>query len=80
MRPTEISQRLDDLQLELVDVKAMSEERACKEYNADSKQDIIDALQEEIDALESYRAEEYDDDGMDYRSLQLSQGLPVTFW
>lgn len=51
-------------------------------FNADSKQEYIKALTEEVDKYEAL-LEEYnlpEDDGMDYINLQLSQGMAVTHW
>ena len=58
------------------------EETLCRAFNADSKQEYIKALTEEVDKYEAL-LEEYnlpEDDGMDYINLQLSQGMAVTRW
>lgn len=43
--------RLQDLYKELDAVNAMNDVEVCAIYNADSKQDIIDLIEEEIDSL-----------------------------
>ena len=58
------------------------EETLCRAFNADSKQEYIKVLTEEVDKYEAL-LEEYnlpEDDGMDYINLQLSQGMAVTRW
>lgn len=81
MRTIEMSDRLDKCYNELEEVKAMSEEDVCKAYNAESKQEIIALIYEEITALENYQGEDCsEDDGMDYESLQMSQGMAVVRW
>lgn len=81
MRATEVSNKLDELYRELESVRGMSESEVCSKYNADCKQDIEDIIEEEIEALKSYDCDDYsEDDGMDYISLQQSQGLPVICW
>lgn len=80
MRATEISNKLDELYSELDSIRGMKESEVCEKYNSDCKQDIIEVINEEIDALKSYDCDDYYDDGMDYASLQLSQGLPVVYW
>lgn len=61
MRATEISNRLDELERELEEVKAMSEREVCEKCNVDSKDEYIAILEEEITALENFQCE-YDDD------------------
>lgn len=81
MRATEVSNKLDELYRELESVRGMSESEVCSKYNADCKQDIEDIIEEEIESLRSYECDDYsEDDGMDYISLQQSQGLPVICW
>lgn len=61
MRATEVSNRLDELERELEEVKAMSEREACEKFNVDSRTEYIAILEEEITALENFQCE-YDDD------------------
>lgn len=61
MRATEISNRLDELEKELDEVKAMSEREVCEKFNVDSRTEYIAILEEEITALENFQCE-YDDD------------------
>ena len=78
----EIEEELDKLYKELETVKNADEETVCRAFNADSKQEYIKTLTEEVDKYEAL-LEEYnlpEDDGMDYIGLQLSQGLPVIRW
>lgn len=72
--------RLERCYTELGKVKAMTEEEVCALYNADTKEEIIALIQEEITALEDNYGSLPDDDGTDYVRLQLSQGLPVLYW
>lgn len=81
MRATEVSNKLDELYSELDSIRGMKESEVCEKYNSDCKQDIIEVIEEEIESLKSYECEDYSEyDGMDYTSLQLSQGLPVVYW
>lgn len=64
MRATEISNRLDELERELEEVKAMSEREVCEKFNVDSRTEYIAILEEEITALENCQCE-YDDDDYD---------------
>ena len=78
----EIEEELDGLYKDLNFVYNVDEETVCRTFNADSKQEYIKVLTEEVDKYESL-LEEYnlpEDDGMDYINLQLSQGLPVIRW
>ena len=61
MRATETSNRLDELERELEEVKAMSEREVCEKFNVDSRTEYIAILEEEITALENFQCE-YDDD------------------
>lgn len=65
MRATEISNRLDELERELEEVKAMSEKEVCEKCNVDSKDEYIAILEEEITALESYQCEYDENDDYD---------------
>ena len=62
MKPTEISKQLDELYTELHVVQNMHEETVCKRFNADSKEEYIEVLKDEIQALENYQGEDYDSD------------------
>lgn len=77
---TNTDKLLENLYIELDAVKIMSEAEVCECYNSDTKDEIIAAIEEEIDALEDNYNYLPDDDGMDYVQLQLSQGLPVVYW
>ena len=78
----EIEEELDGLYKDLNFAYNADEETLRRAFNADSKQEYIKALTEEVDKykalLEEYNLPE--DDGMDYINLQLSQGLPVIRW
>lgn len=78
----EIEEELDGLNKDLNFAYNADEETLRRAFNADSKQEYIKALTEEVDKYEAL-LEEYnlpEDDGMDYINLQLSQGLPVIRW
>lgn len=78
----EIEEELDGLYKDLNFAYNADEETLRRAFNADSKQEYIKALTEEVDKYEAL-LEEYnlpEDDGMDYISLQLSQGMAVTRW
>lgn len=78
----EIEQELDKLYKDLEIAHNADERTVCKLFNADSKKEIIKVITDEIDTYEDL-LKEFDmphDDGMDYRGLQLSQGLPVVYW
>lgn len=78
----EIEEELDGLYKGLNFAYNADEETLRRAFNADSKQEYIKALTEEVDKYEAL-LEEYnlpEDDGMDYISLQLSQGMAVTRW
>lgn len=64
MRTTEISNHLDQLERELEEVKQMTENEVCEKFNADSKDDYIATIEEEMTALERYQCE-YDDSDYD---------------
>lgn len=49
----EIEEELDKLYRELETVKNADEETVCRAYNADSKQEYIDLIQDEIDCYEA---------------------------
>lgn len=78
----EIEEELDGLNKDLNFAYNADEETLRRTFNADSKQEYIKALTEEVDKYEAL-LEEYnlpEDDGMDYINLQLSQGMAVTRW
>jgi hypothetical protein len=78
----EIEEELDGLNKDLNFAYNADEETLRRAFNADSKQEYIKVLTEEVDKYEAL-LEEYnlpEDDGMDYISLQLSQGMAVTRW
>ena len=69
----EIEEELDGLHKDLNFAYNADEETLCRAFNADSKQEYIKALTEEVDKYEAL-LEEY------YINLQLSQGMAVTRW
>lgn len=78
----EIERELDGLYKDLNFAYNADEETLCRAFNADSKQEYIKVLTEEVNKYETL-LEEYnlpEDDGMDYINLQLSQGMAVTRW
>ena len=78
----EIEEELDGLYKDLNFAYNADEETLCRAFNADSKQEYIKVLTEEVNKYEAL-LEEYnlpEDDGMDYINLQLSQGMAVTRW
>lgn len=78
----EIEEELDGLNKDLNFAYNADEETLRRAFNADSKQEYIKVLTEEVDKYEAL-LEEYnlpEDDGMDYINLQLSQGMAVTRW
>lgn len=82
MTRQEIEEELDGLYKDLNFAYNADEETLCRAFNADSKQEYIKALTEEVNKYEAL-LEEYnlpEDDGMDYISLQSSQGMAVTHW
>lgn len=78
----EIEEELDGLYKDLNFAYNADEETLCRAFNADSKQEYIKVLTEEVNKYETL-LEEYnlpEDDGMDHINLQLSQGMAVTRW
>lgn len=55
----EIEEELDKLYKELETVKNADEETVCRAFNADSKQEYINLIQEEIDGYEAALDEIY---------------------
>ncbi len=72
-----INQRLDSLYKELEVAHNNDEETVCMMFNADSKQEIIRLITDEIDSLEEALKgfDACEDDGMDYDALCQVQGL-----
>lgn len=82
MTRPEIEEELDGLYKDLNFAYNADEETLCRAFNADSKQEYIKVLTEEVNKYEAL-LEEYnlpEDDDMDYINLQLSQGMAVTRW
>lgn len=86
MTRTRIEKELNGLYADLENLERIDEATACEVYSVDCKDDIIECINEEIkfyekelEELEALYAED-EDDGMDYVSLQQSQGLPVIVW
>lgn len=72
----EIEQGLNALYRDLDNVQSMDEETVCRVYNADCKADIIETIQEEIEAYEAISlGPDMDEDDMDYDALCEVQGL-----
>lgn len=72
-----ISRQLDSLYRDLEAAHNGSEQAVCLKFNADSRQEIIELLTEEINELEEELKgfDPCDDDGMDYDALCRSQGI-----
>ncbi len=76
MKRYEIEQELDKLYKDLNFAYNADEQTVCRAFNADSKQECIKLLTDDIDAYESLLQEfEQPDDGMDYDALCRVQGL-----
>lgn len=58
----EIEEELDKLYKELETVKNADEETVCRAFNADSKQEYIDLIQDEIDCYEAILADDEESD------------------
>lgn len=58
----EIEEELDKLYKELETVKNADEETVCRAFNADSKQEYIDLIQDEIDGYEAILAGDEESD------------------
>ena len=80
MNKVQLQQGLNALYRDLENVRSMSEEEVCKKYNADSKIEILEVIEEEIATYESLLSPEYQEDEMDYAALQSVQGMAVTQW
>lgn len=80
MNSYDIDKQLTYLYKELDQVEMANELTACIICNTDSKQQAIEAIQQEIDYYEGQlkeidEAEKCEDDGMDYDALCISQGI-----
>lgn len=60
-----------DARLEIAEINSMSLAEVQVLHNVDTKEEAIQGVLESIESEE----EEYEDDGMDYDALCLSQGL-----
>lgn len=82
MTREEIENELADLYKDLNMAYSCDEDTVCKVFNVDSKKQLIRLITSDIDTYEEL-LKEFDvpeNDGMDYKALQLSQGLPVVYW
>lgn len=59
-----------DARLEIAEINSMSLQAVQVLYNVDTKEEAIQGVLESIES-----EEEYEDDGMDYDALCMSQGL-----
>ena len=75
----QLQQGLNALYRDLENVRSMSEEEVCKTYNADSKRELIEVIEEEITTYKRL-LEPIEEDKMDYAALQSVQGMAVTQW
>jgi hypothetical protein len=72
----ELEQGLNALYRDLDNVENMDETTACRVYNVDCKADIIEVIQEEIETYQAILGlDAKEDDGMDYDTLCMVQGL-----
>ena len=80
----EIEEELDGLYKDLNFAYNADEETLCRAFNADSKQEYIKVLTEEVNKyealLEEYNLPEDDGAWILNINLQLSQGMAVTRW
>lgn len=76
----QLQQGLNALYRDLENVRYMSEIEVCKRYNADSKREILEVIEEEIATYESLLIPEHQEMEMDYAALQSVQGMAVTRW
>lgn len=63
-----------DARLEIAEINSMSLAEVQVLHNVDTKEEAIQGV---LESIESEEEEEYEDDGMDYDALCLSQGLPI---
>lgn len=81
MDRVQLQQGLNALYRDLENANNMDEETACRIYNVDNKDEIIEVIEEEIKTYEAIlQPEKTNDDGMDYAALQEVQGMAVTQW
>ena len=69
--------KLECLEEELKEVQSMTNEEVMNRYNADSKEEIIQLIKEDIIIEKDKESDE--DQGMDYDALCYSQGLSRYF-
>lgn len=76
---SELNKQLDALYLDLDVAQRMSEESVCATFNADSKKELIDILNDEIDRLEDLLDEDemetWEEQETERTCLCVSQGL-----
>lgn len=72
-----LGRMLDSLYRDLETVHNSDEETVCRLFGADSRQEVLQLIMEEIDSLEETLRGfvPCEDDGMDYDALCASQGL-----
>lgn len=75
MSQKEIERHLDALYLDLDNIMGMDEETVCRKFNVDHKSEILEVIQDEIEACKSKLAPAPEDDGMDYDALCKVLGL-----
>lgn len=71
----ETERDLDALYNDLDNVRNMDEDTVRRLYNTDSKSEMLEVIQYEIDTCKFKLQEEDDDDGMDYDAICMVQGL-----
>lgn len=76
----EILQEIERQEADLLQVNACDEATACSLFNADSKAELVELIEDEIAYYKSLLPPDDDDDGMDYAGLQRSQGMAVIRW
>ena len=79
MDRVQLQQGLNALYIDLENVRSMSEEEVCKTYNADSKRELIEVIEEEITTYKRL-LEPIEEYKIDYAALQEVQGMAVTQW
>lgn len=81
MTRCEIEQEIEKQEADLNIVEGSDEETACFLFNADSKSELIEAIKDEISFYKNLlKPDMSEDSDIDYRILQLSQGMAVTNW
>ena len=76
----QLQQGLNALYRDLENANNMDEETACRIYNVDYKDEILEVIKEEITTYESLLRTEPQEMEMDYAALQMVQGMPITQW